>query len=254
MKVLIEKRSFLGSIENRSRGRSGATVACDTSVSLGETGGERCCDCVTASAAACRTSCRAAPVCGMHEGGGRRGVWTGQTTRGGWFLQAFQARRARLFLFIQAHGEATSITAGATKTRLRRIRVSFDCDARNCAPRRARRPSRISDRVDRFYLSLEARGGLIADHGARHPTRNGARRGCERNRTTISAHAMPPRRRAVSRRTIGPVRKSRVRNRRAGTAGSHRPPAAAGGSRRTRSRSASAWSRAVPGRPSSSRS
>ena len=173
MKVLIEKRSFLGSIENRSRGRSGATVACDTSVSLGETGGERCCDCVTASAAACRTSCRAAPVCGMHEGGGRRGVWTGQTTRGGWFLQAFQARRARLFLFIQAHGEATSITAGATKTRLRRIRVSFDCDARNCAPRRARRPSRISDRVDRFYLSLEARGGLIADRGARHPTRNG---------------------------------------------------------------------------------
>lgn len=37
-KVVTENSSFLGSMEKGSRGRSGATVACDTSVSSGETG------------------------------------------------------------------------------------------------------------------------------------------------------------------------------------------------------------------------
>ncbi len=59
---------------------------------------------------------------------------------------------------------------------------------------------------------------------------------------------------ALRPETAGPAPTPPIRNRPSGTAGSHRPPAAAGGSGRTHSRSASASFPAARGRPWSSRS
>lgn len=146
-------------------------------------------------------------------------------------------------------------TAGATESRVGRIRVSFDCDARNCALRRARRPSRISDRGNRFYLSFGMPARKNADRWRRGriggPTAGARWAACRESVAGATGQAGC---RSVSRRTTAPDRRSRVRNRRAGTAGSHRRRVGADGSGRTRSRSASAWFRAARGRPSSSRS
>lgn len=120
-----------------------------------------------------------------------------------------------------------------------RLRWTKLCAAA-CAPSKSDfRPGRSVLLIARCTRPSECRSA----HG-------GYRRGgCTRNRMKERPLAQP---RDV--RTIAPGRRSRVRNRRAGTAGSHRRPAAAGGSRRTRSRSASASFRAAPGRRSSSRS
>lgn len=59
---------------------------------------------------------------------------------------------------------------------------------------------------------------------------------------------------ALRPETAGPAPTPPIRNRPSGTAGSHRPPAAVGGSGRTHSRSASASFPAARGRPWSSRS